>query len=155
MFKNTVEFYKKSNAVSIAFSQGGDFIGGIDNGKEIFRFNKRKAMNTFFCSIKRKFVFSGKLNEDVNTYTNFQSRGNLFLTICNASITQKATQKNAGGMTDIYIENGTYVKSFYSIICSPSCVKIKQMNSTNKRLHHSIKWENAVPAIINRKHKKN
>lgn len=82
-----------------------------------------------------------------------QSKGNVFLTIANASITQKQTQKTKGGMTDIYINNGTYIKSFYSIICAPSCVKIRQLNSTQKRLHHSIDWNSTVPCIINEKYK--
>ena len=67
---------------------------------------------------------------------------------------QKDTQSNAGGMTDVYIDGGTYVKSFYSVIVSPSCVKISQMGVSSKRLHHLISWNNAVPCIINEKYKK-
>ena len=59
-------------------------------------------------------------------------------------------------MTDIYLENGTYVKSFYSIIFMPSAVKIGLMGNKkdSKRLHHKIKWNNCVPKIIAQKHKK-
>lgn len=64
------------------------------------------------------------------------------------------TQSNSGGMTDVYLENGTYVKSFFTVICSPSCTKIKLMGQTNKRLHHSIRWKNAVPLILDEKYKK-
>lgn len=108
----------------------------------------------FFCSTDRRFQFQGRINEDVNTYTNLQSQGNLFLTIPFISLTQKQTQKNKGGMTDMYLISGTYVKSFYSVICSPSSVKVKMLNANKKRLHHSIDWESAVPKIIEEKHKK-
>ena len=48
----------------------------------------------------------------------------------------------------------TYLKSFYSVICSPSSVKIKALNANHKRVHHSIKWINAVPKIISEGYKK-
>lgn len=150
-----LDYYKTIPAKSIAMAQGGDFIGGIDNGKELFRFSKRKAMNTFICSTDRPFQFVGRINEDVNTYIWYQSCGNLFLTIQNISITQKTTQGNQGGMTDIYLQQGTYIKSFYTIICHPSSVKIRLLNSSNKRLHHSIDWNASVPCIIDSKYKKN
>ena len=44
IFDLMIEFYKKINSKSIAFSQTGDFIGGIDNGKGVYRFSKRKCM---------------------------------------------------------------------------------------------------------------
>lgn len=87
-----LEFYKSSNFKSVALSQGGDFIGGINNGKESYRFNKRKCMNSFLCSTQRPFRFIGAMNEDVNTYTTLGSRGYLYLTIPFASLTQTATQ---------------------------------------------------------------
>ena len=34
------------------------------------------------------------------------------------SLLQKETQSNSGGLTDIYLELGTYVKSFYSVIAA-------------------------------------
>lgn len=154
VFELTLNYYKNINVTSIAYAQGGDFIGGLDNGKELFRFSQRKAMNTFFCCTNRPFKFIGRINEDVNTYTSTQSRGNVFLTLQNLSITQKNTQKNKGGMADMYLESGTYLKSFYTIICSPNCTKIRLMIASNKRLHHSIDWETAVPKIINEKYKK-
>lgn len=154
IFDNFIKYYKSINAKSICFSQGGDYIGGLDNGKEMYRFSKRKAMNTFICSTDRQFKFLGRINEDVNTYTYYQSIGNLFLTIPFCSIKQKQTQKTSGGMTEIYLLSGTYIKSFYSIIFQPSAVKIKIMNASHKRIHHSINWNNSVPCIISDKYKK-
>jgi hypothetical protein len=54
-------------------------------------------MNTFICSTSRRFQFSGRINEDVNTYTSLQNKGNLFLTFPLLAIQQVATQKNEGG----------------------------------------------------------
>jgi len=149
-----LEYYKNIDAKSIAFSQGGDFIGGLFNGKEAYRFSKRKCMNSFICSTDREFKFVGAMNEDVNTYLTLGSRGNLFLTICVASLTQTATQSQKSGITDMYLRFGTYCKAFTTVMMHPSAVRVSMLNSSNPRIHHSIKWENAVPVIISERHKK-
>lgn len=143
-----LEFYKSIPAHTIAMAQGGDFIGGANGGIAKTWHVKRKAMNTFFCDTERRFDFLGRINEDVNTYTTEGNRGKIFLTVPLLSITQSTTQSNSGGMTDVYLETGTYLKSFYTVMYCPSFVKIYEMGPTNKRLHHRISWNNAVPKIL-------
>jgi len=154
IFDLMFEFYKKTNALSICFAQTGDFIGGIDNGKGVYRFSKRKCMNSFFCSTDREFKFLGSINEDVNTYTTLAGRGGLFLTIPVFAINQKDSQTQKSGMSDIYKLQGTYVKSFSTVLMQPSNVSVSMMNASHKRIHHSIRWVNTTPMIINEKHKK-
>jgi len=154
IIKILLAFYKNTSVLSVAMAQGGDFIGGKDSTRAKKLKPLRKCMNTFICSTERPFKFSGRINEDVNTYTLLGGRGNLFLTFINISITQKQTQQSSGGMTDLYVDAGTYVKSFYTIIHSPSCTKIFLMGSLHKRLHHKITWKNAVPVILHESHKK-
>lgn len=151
MFEIFVEYLENSQITTIAFAQGGDHIGGYDGKIKV----KRKAMNSFICSTDKPFKFIGRINEDVNTYVRLGGLGYIFLTIMNVKLDQLDTQTNAGGMTDLYIDSGTYVKSFYSVMINPSCVKVKAMSGGKcSRLHHSISWENAVPCIINEKYKK-
>jgi len=57
-------------------------------------------------------------------------------------------------MSETYIDNGTYVKSFPTVMLNPSCAKISMMSSGHKRIHHKILWRNAVPKIINEKYRK-
>lgn len=154
IFDLVLEYYKTTTALSIAFAQEGDFLGGVDNGTRAYRFSKRKCMNSFFCSTEREFKFIGSLNEDVNIYTGLASRGDLFLTIPVIALCQKATQSQAGGMSDIYKLKGTYIKSFTTVLICPSCVKVSMMNSKNRRLHHAINWTFTAPMILNKKHKK-
>lgn len=154
IFDAMLDYYKTINVKSIAMAQSGDFLGGENGsygkGKKIFR----KCMNTFLCSSDRPFQFVGRINEDVNTYTNVQSRGNVFLTFSNIAINQLTTQSNSGGMTELYLDSGTYIKSFYTVMYSPSCCKIVPMGETHRRLHHRITWKNAVPVILNESYKK-
>ena len=141
-----LKFYKNTPTVTMAMAQGGDFIGGKDS--QIIHNIKRKAMNTFLCSTDRPFKFMGRLNEDVTTYVNLGGRGDLFFTINNISIVQNRHQAKAGGLTNVYLDDGTYIKSFFSVMYNPSCVKVKEMGEKHKRVHHKIKWNNAVPKII-------
>lgn len=143
-----LEYYLSTDALTIAMAQNGDFIGGGKSGMAEAIKTKRKAMNTFLCSADRPFQFFGRINEDVNTYTNLGRRGFLFLTVAGLAIIQKATQSNSGGMTELYLDSGTYVKSFYSVMYSPSCVKIAEMGETHRRLHHRVNWRAAVPKIL-------
>ena len=152
-----LDFYINSNVTTIAMSQGGDFIGGEGSGVAT-KYKKgefsRKAMNSFFCSTDRPFKFMGRINEDVNAYVSLGSTGSLFLTYPRIRLEQKQTQANSGGLTDIYLDLGTYIKSFYSVMYAPSCVKITEIGVSNRRLHHKIKWKNAVPMIMSESFKK-
>lgn len=153
IFDAFVEFLKNTKTKSIAFCQGGDFIGGADND----RYKQgllRKCMNSFFCSTEKKFDFLGRVNEDVNTYTCLGQRGELFFSYTGVMLNQKQTQSNKGGMTDLYLDSGTYVKSFYSVIFSPSCVKVSMMGDKHKRIHHKVNWECCCPKILNERWKK-
>jgi hypothetical protein len=143
-----LEFYKSTPFYTISMAQGGDFIGGKHNNMARKPTIYRKCMNSFICSTDRYFQFQGRINEDVNTYVNKQSKGLLMGTIPMVSLKQKTTQSNKGGMTDLYLDSGTYVKSFYTVIFSPSSCYIKPMGDKHMRLHHAIKWDKAVPKIL-------
>lgn len=154
IFNSMLNYYIKINAKSIAFSQCGDYIGGLDNGNGIYRFSKRKCMNSFICSTERRFQFIGAMNEDVNTYTTLGGRGDLFLTIPFVALNQTLTQSNNSGITDMYKKYGTFCKSFTTVMMQPSNVHSSMMRSNNPRIHHTIKWINTVPCIIDEKYKK-
>ena len=153
IFESMLEFLDASGALSVAFAQGGDLIGGL-GGYKYQQKLVRKAMNTFFCTTKRPFKFIGKFNEDVNAYVLEAMRGGLFFTVMDAAITQLPTQSNKGGMTEAYLDKGTYVKSFYSVICAPSAVYLSEMGSSHKRIHHHVRWNNCAPKIISDRWKK-
>lgn len=145
VFDALIDYFEAIPALSIAMAQGGDFIGGKNSGAMKVR---RKVMNSFICSTERPFGFVGRLNEDVNTYVTHGARGALFLTIWQVALQQKATQANAGGMTDAYLAAGTYVKSFYTVMMQPSSVRVSVLATTNPRIHHRIDWRRTVPMIL-------
>jgi hypothetical protein len=154
VFLALLDFYKLTSFATISMAQGGDFIGGKHNNMAKKPSIYRKCMNSFICSVDRPFQFVGRINEDVNTYTKKQSVGLLMGTIPLVSLTQKTTQKNKGGMSDLYLDSGTYVKSFYSVIGMPSSVHIQPMGDKHMRLHHAINWNCTVPKILSPEIKK-
>lgn len=132
----------------VAFAQGGDLVGG-----QIRNPFKRKAMNGIFCKTDRIWEFKSTINEDVNGYTTNQQTGALCMTYLNSMLVQTQTQSACGGMTDIYVDSGTYVKSFYSVIANPAAVKISVLCDYNAdiprpRFHHNCVQNHYAPKII-------
>lgn len=149
----TLQFLDDTNALTVAWGQGGDMIGGI-NSPNYMSGLQRKVMNSFFLRTDRHVDFKGKINDDVNLYVVYGAQGELMFTSFHVNVLQMATQTNQGGMTELYLEEGTYAKSFYSVMMAPSCVKIYPMGTANRRLHHKVDWRYAVPKIISQKHQK-
>jgi len=153
IFELMINFLEDTKALTVAFAQGGDLIGGVGNNN----FEKkvlRKAMNSFFCRTSTPYKFYGQINEDVNMYTLLGSQGHLILTIVDIMLAQLMTQTNSGGLTELYLDSGTYVKSFYSVMIMPSAVKVVTMTAKDARVHHLINWNNCVPKIISDRYKK-
>jgi len=150
VFQIMLDLFLSTDTLTLAIAQGGDYMGAKSGDKHIQQGFKRKAMNSFICSTDRPFKFYGRINEDVNFYTCEGRRGALIYTIFGLMLNQKTTQASEGGMTDIYLDKGTYFKSFYSIMYSPSCVKIALMGTTKDtmRLHHKVNWNNTSPQIL-------
>lgn len=146
VFQAFLQFLDDTGADVVAFSQGGDHMGGAPHFvKYPYR---RKAMNSLFLALDRPVRFQGRLNEDVTAYVLYGGRGGLYFSVSRAFLTQESTQQSAGGMTDTYLEGGTYVKSMYTVIAAPSCVKVSPMGTSHRRFHHLIDWNAAVPKIL-------
>lgn len=107
----------------------------------------------YACATDRPFSFFAAMNDDVTTYVVRGMRGELFYTVMQAQLIQGATQKATGGLTELYLEMGTYVKSFYTVMFAPSCTKIGEIGDpahgqAHHRIHHAINWHRAVPKLI-------
>jgi len=158
LLESMLEYYESSPQIqTIAMAQGGEFIGG---GRYLINQSismRRKAMNSFLCSVDRPFDFFSRLNDDVTTYVVLGRQGKLFFTIMQLCLIQVQTQINPGGLTEAYLDFGTYVKSFYSIMFAPSCVKIGMLGdwrSPHFRIHHQINWHRVAPKILREEMKK-
>lgn len=155
VWRRMLEYFVSCPKVTcISMAQRGDFVGGQQNRMLSCIGTKRKAMNTLICSTERRFEFKGRYNDDVNTYTRLSQQGKIFLTIIQVAINQEQSQTLSGGMTEVYKHDGTYQKSFSSVVVCPSAVKLDMMGYVEKRLHHNVDWLRVAPKIINAKYKK-
>lgn len=153
LFGDMIRFLDDSGALTVAFCQGGDFVGGLEGGN----YKKgllRKSMNSFFCKVEQPIEYRGTMNEDVVTYTTLSSRGLLFFSVSNTCVIQLPSQSLEGGMTGTYLDGGTYLKSFYAVMSMPSCVKVQVMHTKHSRIHHRVNWERCEPKILNEKFRK-
>lgn len=151
VFDAMARFVDETGVSTIAMGQGGDFVGGAKGASTILGSHtvwKRKAMNSFVVRTDTDFRFSGAVNEDVVTYVLRGETGELILTNYLVSLTQTQTQRNSGGMTEEYKDDGTYLKTMFAVMARPDCVTISKMGNRNMRIHHSIDWDLAVPKII-------
>lgn len=154
-----LELLEKTPVKAIAFGQAGDFIGGV-NSSLVKNGYKRKLMNFIFFKTKDYLKFSGTLNDDVTCYAHEGNLGNFMFTSQFLSVTQPETQEVEGGLTTIYDDMGTYVKSFYSILYQPSSIKIATFAGSNKdakgqaRIHHHVYFNESLPKLISEKYKK-
>lgn len=147
-----IDFLEDTGATSVAMSQGGDHIGGLYLKQHVPLL--RKAMNTWLFRTDTEIEFLGRMNDDVNTYVVHGSRGRLFFTSTALHSNVVQTQAVAGGMTEMYLATGTYMKSMYTVMMHPSSVTVRSMGPANPRLHHSIRWDYTVPKIISDRHQK-
>jgi hypothetical protein len=154
LFKIHLDFLKTTNARTISMSQNGDYMGGAGNGNARRGF-QRKVMNSFFCAVDRPYMFDGTINEDVNYYVQAGRLGILNFNLFGFTLNQGQTQANAGGLTEIYLQEGTYVKSFYSVIFCPSSVKVGKLSSgAGERLHHKVNSNTTYVQILDEKYSK-
>lgn len=151
------QFLDETPVKSIAMAQGGDFIGG--EGSQVHtkytsgQFS-RKAMNSFMFRADRPVTFRGRVNDDVNLYVEAGRRGDIFITHPRLRVQQPQTQQESGGCTDIYLALGTYIKSMYSLLVAPSCIRISMMGVAHRRIHHRVLWPYTAPRIIDEGYRK-
>ena len=153
VFEAAVQFLKDSGAKCYAFAQAGDMIGGAQSNRFKERV-MRKIMNTYFFDVDNPVVFSGTLDEDMVASLRCGLSGDLLLTSVDMTIQQIKTQANKGGLTDAYLDFGTYTKSFYAVIMNPSICKIAMMGDKHMRIHHRVAVGGMAPMIISGRYRK-
>lgn len=147
VFSGMVELMKETPITSLSFGLSSYYLGGVEN-KNFDKGMIQKTMTTFIMRADDVQYFNMRMNDDITTSLINGMRGKLYYTYMPVMVYVDPTQVQHGGMTEIYQKNGTYRKSFYSVMCCPSCVKVSAMGITEYRIHHEIKWNYAVPKLL-------
>lgn len=138
---------------SLSFGLAIYYVGGLSNStwkKQMIP----KTMTAFIMRASDKHYFHMRMNDDITTSALANMRGKMFYTYLPVRVDTVQTQSQEGGMTDIYRDNGTYRKSFYTVMAAPSCTKISQMGLHDMRVHHEIVWNNCAPKILDETYRK-
>lgn len=149
-----LKYLHNANLDALAFAQAGDFIGGENGG-----FNRRnlpilrKIMNVFFFDVDKPVYYHGAMNDDVIAGITLARQGRVALSPTLVSTIPAPTQSISGGLTEMYRDNGTYTKSMYSVVASPSSVIAKYQDAVS-RVHHMVNADKTYPLIIEEKYKK-
>ena len=138
---------------AVAFAEPGDFVGGIGSNLNKKKY-LRKCMGSWMMRTDSEIRFMGLMNDDVLCYSVYGMRGKVFITFPFMMIDTVPTQSVKGGMTEFYLGAGTYMKTFYSMLATPSFVKVGMYGDRHYRIHHNFKHDNAWPKIISGVYKK-
>ena len=152
LFDAIAEYLDETEITWISFGLSSYYIGGVNKNFEQGMI--RKTMGSFFCNTEKMPDFLCRMNDDITTNILYTSRGHIMFTLMAMQVETPPTQQMDGGMTDIYQENGTYRKSFYSVMVCPSFVKVSQQGIKDKRVHHETNWKACAPMILNQKWRK-
>lgn len=137
----------------------------MDNNFAVFILSHGRAGNVKTYQTLINQGYTGKIyiiiddeddmrNSYIDMYVRYGETGHLIFTTMDFMLNQGQTQKNKGGLTEMYLDSGTYVKSFYSVMYSPSCVKVAAMGDKHMRMHHRVNWDCCTPKILNQRWKK-
>lgn len=153
LFAVLVDFMDNTSVAWISFALSSDYLGGMDNRRwqaGLFP----KTMGSFLMRADQIVKFRMRMNDDITTCISSWHQGILNYSIMQIMVQTPVTQEMGGGMTDIYVDNGTYRKSFYSVMCCPSFVTIAKQGRIFFRPHHNISWNNCVPKVLGQKWRK-
>lgn len=153
LFSAFVDFLETTETVWLSFGLSSYYLGGVKNAN-LKKGLIRKTMGSFFMNTEKAPKFFCRMNDDITTNIVNTFRGQIMFSVMPIQVGTLPTQHEAGGMTEIYQENGTYRKSFYSVMNCPSYVIISSQGVVDRRVHHEIKWNACAPKILSERWKK-
>ena len=118
IFDAMCDYMESTPITSLSFSIPAYHVGGQNNRAWKQQMIPR-TMTTFLMREDDIQYFHMRMNDDITTSALNGMRGKLYYTYMPLMLSVDGTQKQAGGMTEIYVDNGTYRKSFYTVMCLP------------------------------------
>lgn len=153
IFHAMAEYLISTPITDLSFGLSSYYTGGLQN-PNLSKGLIPKTMGSFMLKASDPVKFKMHMNDDIATSSHAWTQGRMFFSVMACQVQTPETQSQSGGMTDIYKDNGTYRKSFYSVMLGPSYVKIGQQGRKYFRVHHNIAWGNCCPKILEEKWKK-
>lgn len=150
LFSDMVEFAERNNISVFGFSQAGAYVGGM-NSKKYQQGCQRNISQMMMYNSDDRVTIRGLFNEDLHLSIDVGLQGKIGLATMLVCITSPERMTNKGGLHDLYKENNTYVRDFYSKIAHPSVVNFVEKNG---EWHIRINHKAFAPMILSGRYKK-
>lgn len=96
-------------------------------------------------------LWRGRMSDDLINALDVWRHGGYEMAVRYLSMGMPNTQSEAGGLTDIYKDEGTVRKTCYAIMACPGQVKLVRRFG---RWHHAADWKHIVPKLVREHHKR-
>lgn len=141
---NLAKFGYKANLNNVGFPPGSETY--VDNA---FTFAGRVFNAHNMPSTDDLFIpWVGRMNDDTINAINCWRRGGYEMSIRAMNMTMPNTQSEGGGLSEMYIADGTVRKSAYPVLVAPNAAKLVIKFG---RYHHKIDWSKLRPKLIHEK----
>lgn len=141
---NLAKLGHKAKMRNIGFPPGSDTY--VDNA---FTFSGRVFNAHNLHSTDDLFVtWVGRMNDDTINAINVWRSGGYEMSIRAMNMTMPNTQSVEGGLSEMYIADGTVRKSAYPILVAPCAAKLTIKFG---RYHHRIEWVKIRPKLLHEK----
>lgn len=150
LFMDMVEFAEGNGISVFGFSQAGAYVGGL-NSKKYRDGCQRNISQMMMYNAEDRVTIRGLFNEDLHLSIDSGLNGQIALATMLVCITSPERMTNKGGLHDLYKENNTYVRDFYSKMAHPSVVNfVEKDNEWHIRINHSA----FAPMIVSSRYRK-
>lgn len=150
LFTDMVEYMESAKLAMLGFSQAGAFIGGAGS-KKYQEGCQRNMSQAMLVDSEHPMAFRGIFNEDLHASLDAASQGRVALATMLVSIQAPERMSNAGGLHDLYADNGTYTRDCYSLMAYPNVVSFSgDKHGIVKRINHKA----FAPMILSDKYRK-
>ena len=150
LFADMVEYMESAKLAMLGFSQAGAFLGGAKS-KKYQQGCQRNMSQAMLVDAENPIAFRGIFNEDLHVSLDVANQGRVALATMLVSIQSPERMTNNGGLHDLYLENGTYTRDFYSKMLYPSVVNFVNRGTDIKlRINHFA----FAPKILNESFRK-
>lgn len=138
---NLAKFGYKANLRNVGFPPGSETY--IDNA---FTFAARVFNAHNLPSTDDLFIpWVGRMNDDTINAINCWRKGGYEMSIRAMNMTMPSTQSEQGGLSEMYIADGTVRKSAYPVLVAPNAAKLTIKFG---RYHHRVDWSKLRPKLI-------
>lgn len=93
----------------------------------------------------------GRMNDDLINAINVWRQGGYEMSLRHMNMTMPNSQSEQGGLSEMYIQDGTVRKSAYPVLLAPNATKLVVKFG---RYHHEVDWSKLRPKLLHEKYQK-